>query len=354
MKNLFQDITLDELFNWQKEEPVTLIDVRSPNEFADATIPGSVNIPLFGNEERAEVGTLYKQTSSEAAKEKGVELFSAKLPSFIAAFKSIPSPKVVYCWRGGMRSKTAATVLDLMGISVYRLKGGIKSYRNWVVSTLEKQNFTPKMYVINGYTGSGKTILLKWLRQLGYPMLDLEGLANHRGSIFGQIGLEPNNQKKFESLLVEELIRHKKAPFILLEGESKRIGKATLPDFLYNQKESGIQLFINLPLKVRVQNILNEYKPLEYKEQFIDAFQLIKKRIHTPIANQIDNDLRHNNFESAIKRLLEFYYDPRYEHSIKHYSDDKTIIIHADNLDEALVKVVDILKQEARNKLFHL
>lgn len=351
---MFRDITLQDLFEEQSKEELTLIDVRSPKEFAEATIPGSINVPLFDNEERAEVGTLYKQAGSEVAKKRGLEIFSAKLPQFIATFESIETPKVVYCWRGGMRSKTTATVLDLMDIHVHRLRGGIRSYRKWVVNTLEEQEFSPKMYVLNGYTGSGKTILLKQLKQHGYPMIDLEGMANHRGSIFGQIGLEPHNQKKFESLLIQEMLRYKDAPFILLEGESKRIGKVTLPESLFNKKENGLQLFINLPLEVRVQNILNDYNPYEHKEQCLEAFQFIKKRIHTPIANQIEDNMLEGNFESATKLLLEFYYDPRYEHSLGHYSDDKKVIINAENLEEAYIAVTDFIKQKEKSEYIRL
>lgn len=352
---MFQDIALQHLFKLQKEQPVTLVDVRSPKEFADATIPGSINIPLFNNEERAAVGTLYKQQGPEAAKEKGLALFSAKLPEFIAQFRSFTDPIVVYCWRGGMRSKTAATVLNLMDTPVSRLDGGIRSYRRWVASTLEEQHVAlPKMYVLNGYTGSGKTILLKRLQEHGYPILDLEGMANHRGSAFGQVGLEPNNQKKFDSLLVQALKRYEHASFIFLEGESKRIGKVSLPDFLYDKKENGKQLFIDLPMEKRVQNILNEYDPDAHRDNIMEAFLIIKKRIHTPIAKEIEDDLLQGKFDSATKLLLEYYYDPRYEHTLRNYSDDKKVTIHADNLDEAYKMITDFIKQEEKSEYIQL
>lgn len=351
---MFHDIALHDLLERQKTEPITLIDVRSPKEFAEFRIPGSINIPVFNNEERAEVGTLYKQVGPEAAKEKGLALFSAKLPNFIASFQSIDTEKVVYCWRGGMRSKTAATVLDLMGKQVFRLDGGIRSYRRWVQHTLETQHFSPKMYVLNGYTGSGKTILLKRLKEQGYPVLDLEGMANHRGSVFGQIGRQPHNQKTFESLLVQEIERYDQTPFILLEGESKRIGKVTLPTSLYEGKEAGIQLFIHLPLKQRIENIMHDYKPHEHKEQVIEAFQKIRKHIHTPVAKQIADDLEQDRFPAAIGFLLEYYYDPRYEYAISHYPDDKQINIHANNLEEAFETVTNFIKQEKKQEFISL
>ncbi|WP_099156617.1 tRNA 2-selenouridine(34) synthase MnmH [Virgibacillus ndiopensis] len=340
---MFQDIALNDLFALQNKEIHTLIDVRSPKEYEDATIPGSINIPVFSNEERAEVGTVYKQVGPEAAKKRGLAIFSAKLPAFIAAFKQIETPITVFCWRGGMRSKTAATVLDLMSIDAYRLSGGIRSYRQWVVRFLESQEFKPNLIVLNGYTGSGKTAILKLLEQKGYPTINLEGMANHRGSIFGQIGLEPSNQKKFDALLVEQLLRHKHEPYVFIEGESKRIGKVLLPDFLCDKKEEGTQLFINLPIEERVRNILDDYQPWNFPEKFIHAFQFIKKRIHTPIAKMIDDDLKKENYFHAVKLLLEHYYDPRYQHTANQYPDNRKITIQATTIEDAIPGIEDAL-----------
>lgn len=339
MNFMFQDITLQNLFTIQVNEAHTLIDVRSPKEYHDATVPGSINIPVFTDEERAEVGKLYKQVGQEAAKERGLEIFSAKLPKFIAAFNRIDTPKTVFCWRGGMRSKTAATVLDLMGIEVTRLSGGYRTYRQWVVSQLEKKDFKPNLFVLNGNTGTGKTALLKQLSQKGYPVLDLEGMANHRGSIFGQIGLEPSNQKKFDSKLVQEMLRYQNAPFVFIEGESRRIGKVSIPEFLFNKKEQGVQLFIHLPIDERVRNILDDYQPWNSPEEFLKAFRLIKKRIHTPIASEIDNDLQNGYYHKAVRLLLEYYYDPKYEHSAKHYSEESKISLQSTDIDDVLKKI---------------
>lgn len=347
---MFQDITLQDLFNKQNNEPHTVIDVRSPKEYHDATIPGSINIPVFTDDERSEVGTLYKQTGQEAAKERGLAIFSAKLPEFIAAFNQIETPKTVFCWRGGMRSKTAATVLDLMGIEVKRLTGGYRTYRQWVVGMLDNPEFKPDVLVLNGNTGSGKTALLKQLSQKGYPVLDLEGMASHRGSIFGQIGLQPSNQKKFDSLLVQEMLRYQDASFVLLEGESKRIGKVTIPEFLYNKKEQGLQLFIDLPVDERVRNILDDYQPWNSPDKFLEAFRLIKKRIHTPIAAEIDHDLQNGNYHNAVKQLLEYYYDPKYEHSAKQFPNGRKIHLQATDSNDALLQIEGEITTEASKK----
>ncbi|MFC3885103.1 tRNA 2-selenouridine(34) synthase MnmH [Bacillus songklensis] len=345
---MFQDITIDKLLALQDQKELVLIDVRSPSEYKDATIPGSLNIPLFNDEERAEVGTIYKQVGVQAAKDRGLEIVSAKLPDFIKEFKQIDGQKAVFCWRGGMRSKTSATVLDLMGIHTYRLQGGVRAYRQWVVQTLEKLEFKPEAYVLNGYTGSGKTLLLRRLREEGYPVLDFEGMANHRGSIFGQIGLEPNNQKTFDSLLLQEVLRLQQAPFVLFEAESKRVGKAVLPEFIVEKKEQGTQLFIDIPVEERVKHILEDYRPWEHQEECIKAFRKIKSRIHTPIASKIDTDLQSGDFDSAVRLLLEYYYDPRYEYAAKQYPEERRLTIEVQNVDEAMQAIQDILPIPAK------
>lgn len=171
---MFKDITIQELLAKKENEKHSLIDVRSPKEYNNATIPGSLNIPIFDNDERAEIGTLYKKVSPKAAKERGLEIFSHKLPPFIREFQAIQTPITVFCWRGGVRSKTAATMLDLMGIPVNRLQGGIRSYRQWGKEELEKEKFSPKLYILDGYTGTGKTEILKKLATDGYPTINLE------------------------------------------------------------------------------------------------------------------------------------------------------------------------------------
>jgi tRNA 2-selenouridine synthase len=340
---LFQDITLKELIDLQQAKDLVTIDVRSPSEFKDATIPGSMNIPLFNDEERAEIGTLYKQVNVQAAMDKGLEVVSAKLPVFIKQFREIKEQKAVFCWRGGMRSKTTATVLSLMGIRVYRLIGGIKAYRKWVVDTLENVELKSKSYVLNGNTGSGKTVILRRLKEAGYPVMDLEGLANHRGSIFGQIGLHANNQKSFESLLLQDVLILQESPFILLEAESKRIGKVVLPEFISNHKEKGIQLYIEMPISERVKCIIDEYNPIDHKEECLHAFRTIKRHIHTPIAASIEAHLIADRFDAAVHLLLEHYYDPRYEHATNQYGPDQ-IIIKVNNIDEAVQAITNYLK----------
>lgn len=335
---MFQDIDVEQLLTLRDKKELITIDVRSPSEFLEATIPGSINIPFFDDEERAEIGTIYKQVSVKAAKARGLEIASAKLPAFVNAFEQIDGPKAVFCWRGGMRSHTTATVLSLMGIRTYRLTGGIRAYRQWVVETLETMVFGPRACVVTGHTGVGKTAILRRLREEGYPVLDLEAIAGHRGSIFGHVGLRASNQKTFDALLVQELMRLKDAPYFIMEGESKRIGKAVMPEFIVEKKLAGAQVFIDAPLDERVRQIIADYRPEEHKEALIVAFRKIKSRIHTPIAKQIDVALQDDRFEEAVCLLLTHYYDPRYEHTIERNEQERTTV-QADTIDEAFAAV---------------
>ncbi|WP_050613701.1 tRNA 2-selenouridine(34) synthase MnmH [Bacillus testis] len=341
---MFQDITVEELIEVKDKPGQVLIDVRSPSEYRDFTIPGSINIPLFDDSERAEIGTLYKQVSVQAAKERGLEVVSAKLPEFVKAFRDIPGEKTVFCWRGGMRSKTTATVLDLMGIHTHRLQGGIHEYRKKTVHMLEDYPFKPEAYVLNGYTGAGKTLILKHLQEEGYPVLDLERMANHRGSIFGQIGLRPHNQKMFDALLLERISQVKDEPYVLFEAESKRIGKAVLPEFLTLKKERGFQIFIDMPIEERVRHILEDYQPWGHHDECIQAFQKIKKRIHTPIAAEIAQCLEAKEYARAVQLLLEYYYDPLYKYTADQYPEDRRMILQAKNIEDAAERIKEVLQ----------
>lgn len=340
----FQDLTVEQLLERMKEGDLALIDVRSPSEFAESAIPGSVNIPLFDDEERKEVGTLYKQVSVEAAKEKGLEIVARKLPAFVKAFERLNGRKVVYCWRGGMRSKTAATLLNLYGMSVCRLQGGIRAYRRWVVASLESFVLKPRCIVLNGNTGTGKTNILRKLAALGEPVLDLEGMAGHRGSIFGQIGLKPNNQKTFESQLIHELLRLNDRPYVLMEAESKRVGRVVLPDFLAEAKGKGLHFFIELPLEERVKNILEDYEPELHAAECLEAFGHIKRRMHTPVAAEIESLLRSRRYAEAVELLLVHYYDPRYEYAAAQY-EGEPVRIRAADAEDAARQVLERLRQ---------
>lgn len=343
---MFSNIKIDELIPLIEKNKMSLIDLRSPSEFEEFRIPGSFNIPLFTDKERAEVGTLYTQQSKEAAMDRGLEILSAKLPAFIGEFKKIEGDKTLFCWRGGMRSKTAATLLDLMNIHVNRLEGGIRSYRKWVVNQLEQYQPPFKALVLNGLTGTGKTRILHALSMEGYPVIDLEGMANHKGSNFGHIGQKPHIQKMFDSLLIHRLMELKNSPYVLLEAESSRIGKVVIPPFLNELKDQSLQIIIEMPMEERVKEILKDYEPAKYQQECIDAFMRIKEKIHTPIAKQIEEALVNGDFASAIRLLLEYYYDSRYKHTGMQYPDSQKITLNVNNLEEAIEAVKKVIAEK--------
>ncbi|MDP4127400.1 MAG: tRNA 2-selenouridine(34) synthase MnmH [Bacillota bacterium] len=311
---MIKEIKVEELKSL--DHPI-LVDVRSEGEFAEATIPGSVNLPLLDNEERAEVGTTYTQSSPNLAREQGLRIISPKLPDLVKKVEQLSKegPLVLFCWRGGMRSKSLASVAELMGIPVYRLQGGYKAYRNQVVDFF-KNRLPFQVVVLRGNTGVGKTELLGHLRANGYPAIDLEKLANNRGSVFGAMGLgDPPSQKKFEGLLYEELESLSEFPYIIVECESKRIGRVMLPTSFFEAMQEGTQILLYDSLENRVQRLLKEYTavPNALQEIEVALLRLIKTLGHIKVG-ELQSLLQTGQLDLFTKRLLVEYYDKLYSY----------------------------------------
>lgn len=304
---MIREITVEEL---EKLENPVLVDVRSEGEYEEASIPGARNLPLFNNEERAKVGTTYTQESPTLAREQGLEIVGPKLPNLVkqAAEWGKGRSLVLFCWRGGMRSKSLSTVLDLMGISVYRLQGGYKSYRHCVNEFFER-DLPFHVIVLRGNTGVGKTEILKQLREEGYPAIDLERLANNRGSVFGALGLGPApSQQKFEAILYEELKGLGRFPFIIVECESKRIGRITLPVKFFKAMQSGTQVLIYDSIENRVKRLVKEYTvvPNAIPEIRVALERLIKNLGHKKV-EEYDALLEQGNLTAFTEEMLKYY-----------------------------------------------
>ncbi len=211
-------------------QDAVFVDTRSPKEFDEDHIPDAINIPILSDEERAIVGTLYKQVSQDKGLAVGMEFYKNKIPSILASIEPHKTKTLlVYCWRGGLRSKTIAELFASLQYTVFQIQGGYKSYREYVRKKLSNYTLHAHLIVLYGLTGTGKTELLQHFPN----RIDLEALAGHRGSMYGGIGLKRHSQKKFENLLLQQLETLKQEKFILVEGESKRIGNVYIPEFFF-------------------------------------------------------------------------------------------------------------------------
>jgi tRNA 2-selenouridine synthase len=323
-------ISIDDFINLAGSLPV--LDVRSPGEYAHAHIPGAYNLPLFTDEERKVVGTLYKQEGREIAIKSGLDYFGPKMRKMVEEVEEImrvfyssqdssttrfPIPNsqhpnlnsiLVHCWRGGMRSAGIAWLLDLYGFKVYTLKGGYKAYRNWVLAQFEK---TYPFKIIGGYTGSGKTDVLKQLAKSKHAIIDLEGLAQHKGSAFGALGeLKQPGQEQFENLLANELYQSAKilpeGNCIWLEDESRRIGNVNIPPGLWATMRQAPLCFLEIPFEARLDYIVAGYGKYK-KEELMSSILRITKRLGSLNAKNAVSYLIEDNLKECFRILLAYY-----------------------------------------------
>ncbi len=293
-----------------------VVDVRTPLEFAEDHLPGAFNVPLLSDEERVEIGTLYKQDGPHPARVRGLELVAPKLPALVAeiALAAADRPILVYCWRGGLRSRTVTAVLELTGYPAVQLAGGYKSYRNHLVGYFDRFQPPGPLVVLHGLTGIGKTTFLELLHGNGpWSVVDLEGLAGHRGSAFGMLGLEQNlSQKRFESLLWDELRRVPAGVPILLEGESRRIGRVALPGDFYETMREGIKIWCEASLETRVSRLLEDYGREEYREEIIASLVRIRKKLGGELYAELSGYLERWELAPFVRKLCVAYYDRNY------------------------------------------
>lgn len=310
-----------------------VLDVRSPGEYAHAHIPGARSFPLFTNEERKIIGTSYKQESREKAIKIGLSSFGKNLVTLVESAENILAENknasrdvIVHCWRGGMRSSAVAWLLDLYGFKVYLLQGGYKSYRKWALIQFEKKyNFR----IIGGYTGSNKTGVISALKNEGENVIDLESLAGHKGSTFGNLEriLQPS-QEQFENNLAFEL--HTSSEIdpeknIWIENESQRIGQINMPLSFFNYFSSLPSYFIDIPFEARLKHIVSGYGKSS-KESLINAILRITKKLGGLEAKTAVNFLMDEDVENCFRILLKYYDKLYHKNEIKSKQDQKQII----------------------------
>jgi tRNA 2-selenouridine synthase len=318
-----QLISLDEFWTLRNELP--LIDARSEEEFAQSHLPGANNLPILRNTERVVVGTLYKEKGALEATLKGFELVGPRFHQIQKeALQKYPKRQaIVYCWRGGMRSQILSWLLSMVGFEIFRLKGGYKMYRAF---TFEKVREDYPLIVLGGKTGTGKTVLLKKLKDKGEQVIDLEGLAKHKGSSFGSIGQLPQpSAEQFENLLAEELrILDPKRP-IWVENESRKIGRVIIPDRFYKLMIQSPLIEIQKSEAERIEHISKEYGELPEKE-LIEAVLRLQKRLGGLRTQQAITDIQAKNHTSWISNLL-VYYDKTYEFDLERHMEEKMTLL---------------------------
>lgn len=320
------DISVDIALEKFERGEVVLLDVRSPQEFAQGHIPGACNLPLFLDQERAEVGTLYVKRSREAAIERGLDFVGPRMSQLLTDARKIASGKgiVLYCWRGGMRSASVAWLLDMAGLSVERIVGGYKAFRANFPQMFQKYSY--RFVVLGGPTGSGKTELLEILKGQGEEVIDLEDLANHRGSAFGAIGQEPQpTTEHFMNLLHMALRRCNADKPIWIESESVTIGRAFLPEYFHAHMLDSPMILLKVPRENRVEHIQQEYGKYSH-EALKESFGRISKRIGYDSAKLAQEAIDRDDILTAIDIAL-LYYDKTYYNSLStHWSKPAAIV----------------------------
>lgn len=340
---MIKTIEIQEFITLRTHYPV--MDVRSPSEFSQGHIPGAINLPLFDDEERKVVGTLYKKSGREAAILEGLDFAGKKLSAFVKQARKAVSGKklLMHCWRGGMRSESMAWLLNLAGFEVFLLKGGYKAYRHYVLSLLEKP---ARILILSGKTGSGKTEILQHLQHMGEQVIDLEGIAHHKGSAFGAIGESPQpRSEQFENEMADLWrIIDRERP-VWLEDESHSIGSVFIPHVFYQQMNQAKVIRIDMPKDLRVKRLIKDYAGFP-KELLVQSIEKIQRRLGGQHAKAAIEALDQDDFETAIDIVLD-YYDKAYTYDLGKRSPEQFTHLETDTEDaeENARKVLAHLKQ---------
>ena len=298
----------------EKGKTIPIIDVRTPAEFEQGHIPGAINIPIFSNEERAQVGTKYKRSSKEAAVLLGLELVGPKLSVFARRAKkiAIDGEILIHCWRGGMRSSSMAWLFDTTGLKPSLLVDGYKAYRHFIRTSFSQAT---NLVVIGGYTGSGKTEVLHKLTEMNEQVLDLEGVANHKGSVFGALGqAKQPTTEQFENDLAKIWLGFDHNKPIWTEDESHSVGSVWINDALFEQMRKAPLLAIIIPKSERIKRLVKEYACFDI-ETLKQMCKKIEKRLGGLKVKKAFDSLDQGDFATVADITLD-YYDKAYGHGL--------------------------------------
>jgi len=337
---MIREFEISEFLLKAKTSPI--LDVRSPGEFAKGHITGAYNLPLFTDEERAKIGTIYKQVSKEQAVLVGLDLVGPKMRFFVEEAKRISPERdvLVHCWRGGMRSQSMAWLLSTVGMKVAILKGGYKTYRQHI-----RQDFSCRrqLLILGGMTGTGKTDILKELKNFNFQILDIEEIANHMGSAFGGLGrIQPTNEQ-FENDLFHSLSSLHKNKLILVEDESRHVGHCQLPSTFYDLIKHGKILKLNLSRSLRVKRLVKDYEAIS-KELLAHAFKNIAERLGGLSTSKALEALAQGDYATATDIALD-YYDKAYNYGLTKRKPEQLIDfdLYTDDAYENAKRVADFI-----------
>jgi len=336
----------------KQSEQIPIIDVRSPAEYAHAHIPGAYNIPLFSNDERAQVGTSYKKQGKEKAVILGLELVGSKLADYVRQARplAVENKLLVHCWRGGMRSASMAWLLNTAGLQAKTLIGGYKAYRRHIKSSFAKDF---ELLILGGMTGSGKTEILLEMARQGEQVIDLEGLAHHKGSAFGSIGqLKQDSTEQFENNLFEDWKKLDENKIVWLEDESQAIGSVRIPEELYIRIRKSPVIKINLPKKERIEWLVKDYGSFD-KEKLKNAVLRIEKRLGGVRTKESIDAIDSNDFHKVADITLE-YYDKAYNYGLSNRTDQSVFDIDLDKISpkENAQKIIELYNSLITNPIF--
>lgn len=325
------------------------IDVRSESEYEKDHIVKAINIPVLNDEERKEVGTLYKRLSKKEAIKLGINYVSKKLDNIyeeISNLKEEYENIILYCHRGGMRSNSLKDFLNSMGINCLKLDLGYKGYRKFLRDYFE--SFDKEFIVLHGNTGVGKTKILEKLESKNVDILNLEEIAKNSGSVFGYISfdLKPPTQSYFESKLFKSLYESK--DFIVVESESKRIGRNIIPDIIFDKISNGKHYLIESSLDSRVETLYEVYIKSNYKdeEHIIKSLKNLKKRIGNKKLEYLIDLIKNKDYKEVIRILIYEYYDPIYKYSIDKYRYLE--VLNSDDIDNVVNLILNIYDELKR------
>ncbi|NLY08317.1 MAG: tRNA 2-selenouridine(34) synthase MnmH [Tissierellia bacterium] len=335
-------IEYSEFENMEESKSAIWIDLRSESEYAKGTISGAISMPVFNDEERAIVGTLYLGGQVEEAKRQGVRIFSKKLPDYYERILELTkgeSMVILFCARGGYRSKAIFEAFRALNMNVNRLNGGYKAYRQHLLKNIDRLINEKRYIVLDGFTGCGKTDLLYSLESKGLPVLHLEKMANHRGSLLGHVGLGPQPaQKQFESEIYKSLLEMDQ-PYVFVEGESPRIGKLMIPKELTKAIRSGEHILVSTSLEKRISNIKKDYLFDDDKE-LLEAIDSMASYINEENRTKLKKYISSGDYNKAIEWLITRYYDQRYKMEGKTY----ILEVQNDNVEEATEQLIKLVK----------